>query len=251
MLQDVITKGSGRGAAIGRPAAGKTGTTNDYKDAWFVGYTPDLVAAVWVGNDDSTTTNGIMGGMTPASTWADFMSRALANTPAHDFSEVVVERRPVSRPPQPEAIQQPDPVPEPTPAPRRSYEDDYYQPEPRYRQDYYEEPEPEPEPAYEEPAPAYEEPSYSEPEPSYYDEPAYTEPEPSYNDNYYDEPAYTEPEPSYNDNYYDEPSYTEPSYNDQNYDEPSYTEPSYNDSYDDSYYDDAPTPGDDLAKGAD
>ena len=256
MLQDVITKGSGRGAAIGRPAAGKTGTTNDYKDAWFVGYTPDLVAAVWVGNDDSTTTNGIMGGMTPASTWADFMSRALANTPAHDFSEVVVERRPVSRPPQPEAIQQPDPVPEPTPAPRRSYEDDYYQPEPRYRQDYYEEPEPEPEPAYEEPAPAYEEPSYTEPEPSYYDEPAYTEPEPSYNDNYYDEPAYsepayTEPEPSYNDNYYDEPSYTEPSYNDQNYDEPSYTEPSYNDSYDDSYYDDAPTPGDDLAKGAD
>ena len=256
MLQDVISKGSGRAAAIGRPAAGKTGTTTDYKDAWFVGYTPDLVAAVWVGNDDSTTTNGIMGGMTPATTWGDFMSRALANTPAHDFSEIVVERRPVVRPPQPELIQEPDPVAEPAPPPRRSYEDESYQPEPRYRSDYYEEPEPEPsysEPAYEEPR--YDEPSYSEPT---YDEPRYDEP--SYSDqNYYDEPRYDEPR--YNDqNYYDEPSYIEPryeepSYNDQNYydepryEEPSYDEPSYNDSYDDSYYDDAPSPGDDLAKG--
>ena len=77
MLEDVVKKGTGRGAQIGRPAAGKTGTTSDYKDAWFVGYTPDLVAAVWIGNDDNTTTNGIMGGQTPASTWATFMSRAL------------------------------------------------------------------------------------------------------------------------------------------------------------------------------
>lgn len=239
MLEDVITKGSGRRAAIGRPAAGKTGTTSDYKDAWFVGYTPDLVAAVWVGNDDGTTTNGIMGGQTPAATWSDFMSQALANTPVHDFSELVVERRQVSRPPAPEQIQPPD-EPAPAPAPKQN-NDDYYQPEPRYRS----EPEPEPEP----------EPSYTEPEPSYYDEPApsYDEPsysEPSYNDNYYDEPSYSEPSHSEPEqNYYDEPSYNDSSYSEpeQNY----YDEPSYNDSYDDSYYDDAPTPGDDLAKGAD
>ncbi len=248
MLEDVITKGSGRRAAIGRPAAGKTGTTSDYKDAWFVGYTPDLVAAVWVGNDDGTTTNGIMGGQTPAATWSDFMYQALANTPVHYFSELVVERRQVSRPPAPEQIQPPD-EPAPAPAPSRSYADYSYQPEPRYREDYPPEPEPEPEPSYtepepsyyDEPAPSYEEPSYSEPEQNYYDEPSYNDS--SYSEpeqNYYDEPSYSEPEQ----NYYDEPSYSEP---EQNY----YDEPSYNDSYDDSYYDDAPTPGDDLAKGAD
>ena len=53
ILQDVITKGTGYpNAIIGRPAAGKTGTTSDFRDAWFVGYTPDLVTAVWLGNDD-------------------------------------------------------------------------------------------------------------------------------------------------------------------------------------------------------
>src|SRR5581483_4061936 len=52
MLQDVIAYGTGTNANIGRPAAGKTGTTSDFRDAWFVGYTPDLVTAVWVGNDN-------------------------------------------------------------------------------------------------------------------------------------------------------------------------------------------------------
>ena len=51
MLESVINGGTGGNAAIGRPAAGKTGTTDDSKDAWFVGYTPDLVAAVWIGDD--------------------------------------------------------------------------------------------------------------------------------------------------------------------------------------------------------
>ena len=245
MLEDVISKGSGRRAAIGRPAAGKTGTTTDYKDAWFVGYTPDLVAAVWVGNDDSTTTNGIMGGMTPAATWGDFMSNALANTPVHYFTDVVVERRPVVRPPAPEVIQEPDPVaaPEPPPAPAPSYNDDYYEPEPRYYDEptyeeprYYDEPtysEPQyyDEPTYEEPR--YDEPAYSEPEPQYYDEP-------TYNDNSYDEPSYNDNNDSYNDNSYDNNSgYDEPSYNDNSYDAPSY----------DDYYDDTPSPGDGLEKG--
>ena len=51
MLESVINGGTGGNAAIGRPTAGKTGTTDDSKDAWFVGYTPDLVAAVWIGDD--------------------------------------------------------------------------------------------------------------------------------------------------------------------------------------------------------
>lgn len=86
MLKGVITRGTGGAANIGRPAAGKTGTTSDYKDAWFVGYTPDLVAAVWIGNDDNTVMNGMTGGRTPAVIWRTFMQKALAGIKASDFS---------------------------------------------------------------------------------------------------------------------------------------------------------------------
>ncbi len=85
MLEDVIKKGTGTRANIGRPAAGKTGTTSNYNDAWFVGYTPDLVAGVWVGNDDNTPTKGIMGGYLPAEIWKAFMQKAVAQTPAKNF----------------------------------------------------------------------------------------------------------------------------------------------------------------------
>ena len=91
MLEDVIKRGTGRAAQIGRPAAGKTGTTSDYHDAWFVGYTPDLVAGVWVGNDDNTPLAGIMGGGIPALIWSMFMQNALLNTPAHDFERLTPE----------------------------------------------------------------------------------------------------------------------------------------------------------------
>ncbi|RME66257.1 MAG: penicillin-binding protein, partial [Alphaproteobacteria bacterium] len=57
-----ITRGTGRQAAPGRPAAGKTGTSQDYRDAWFVGFTADMVAGVWVGNDDNRPMNGVTGG---------------------------------------------------------------------------------------------------------------------------------------------------------------------------------------------
>lgn len=93
MLEDVITRGSGKRAAIGRPAAGKTGTTSNYHDAWFVGYTPDLVAGVWIGNDNNTSLDGMMGGQTPAIVWSTFMKKALANTPVHDFDNRVVSQR--------------------------------------------------------------------------------------------------------------------------------------------------------------
>lgn len=78
MLESVMSGGTGGGASIGRPAAGKTGTTDESKDAWFVGYTPDLVAAVWMGDDYGIETlDGITGGTVPAVIWRDFMSQAL------------------------------------------------------------------------------------------------------------------------------------------------------------------------------
>jgi len=82
MLQGVVREGTARGAAIGRPAAGKTGTTSDYRDAWFMGYTPDLVTGVWVGNDDNSPMKKVTGGMLPAQIWKGYMFAALANTPA-------------------------------------------------------------------------------------------------------------------------------------------------------------------------
>lgn len=86
IFEDVIKRGTGYpNAVIGRPAAGKTGTTSDFRDAWFVGYTPDLVTAVWLGNDDYTPMNESYGGNIPARIWARFMKAALAHTPPHDF----------------------------------------------------------------------------------------------------------------------------------------------------------------------
>jgi penicillin-binding protein 1A len=87
MLQSVINEGTGYpNAQIARPAAGKTGTTSDYRDAWFVGFTPDLVTAVWIGNDNYHRMNESYGGNIPARIWAKFMKAALAKTPKHDFA---------------------------------------------------------------------------------------------------------------------------------------------------------------------
>ncbi|MBO6178427.1 MAG: penicillin-binding protein 1A [Selenomonadaceae bacterium] len=93
MLMGVIDRGTGTRAKIGRPAAGKTGTTSDYHDAWFVGYTPDLVAGVWIGQDNNVSLGGMGGGNQPAEIWASFMKKALETTPAHNFHGVTVERR--------------------------------------------------------------------------------------------------------------------------------------------------------------
>lgn len=77
LLRDVVLHGTGRAAAGVPNAAGKTGTTQDDRDAWFVGFTPQLVAAVWAGNDDRSPMGGqIFGGTVPAPIWAQFMRRA-------------------------------------------------------------------------------------------------------------------------------------------------------------------------------
>ena len=85
MLQDVIARGTGTGAKINCPAAGKTGTTDDYQDAWFAGYTPNLVTVVWMGCDDNAQMPGVTGGTIPAKIWQNFMNAALQNVPAENF----------------------------------------------------------------------------------------------------------------------------------------------------------------------
>ena len=76
MLGAVIAMGTGKAAQIGRPAAGKTGTSQDFRDAWFIGYSAELVTGVWFGNDDNTPMAKVTGGGLPARLWRDFMLAA-------------------------------------------------------------------------------------------------------------------------------------------------------------------------------
>ncbi len=92
VLEQVVTRGTGVNARIGRPVAGKTGTGQEWRDAWFVGSTPELTAAVWVGFPDAerpmvppATRALVTGGLWPAQIWALFASGALAETPAGEF----------------------------------------------------------------------------------------------------------------------------------------------------------------------
>lgn len=85
MLKMVIKHGTGMAANIGKPCAGKTGTTDDYKDAWFVGYTPSVVTGVWVGNDDNSRMGGLTGGTVPAIIWRDVMKKATEPYGNEDF----------------------------------------------------------------------------------------------------------------------------------------------------------------------
>lgn len=83
MMQDVVLNGTGANARLpDRPAAGKTGTSQSFRDAWFIGFTADYVAGVWVGNDDDTPTNDVTGGGLPARLWRDFMMAAHEDLPA-------------------------------------------------------------------------------------------------------------------------------------------------------------------------
>ncbi|MDZ4318894.1 MAG: PBP1A family penicillin-binding protein [Phenylobacterium sp.] len=102
MLRGVMTSGTGRSAAIaGRDLAGKSGTTSDYKDAWFVGYTGGFVTAVWVGKDDNTAMRGVTGGSSPAAIWKGFMEAALPRLNVQPIP---------NGPPMPDGWVAPDPV---------------------------------------------------------------------------------------------------------------------------------------------
>ena len=229
MLEDVILRGTGKRASIGRPAAGKTGTTSNYHDAWFVGYTPDLVAGVWIGNDNNTSLDGIMGGQTPAAIWSDFMQNALSDVPVHDFDNLVVRRR------NSKTINElrdnngggnnggggrrlrdyAEPAPEPAPQPKRSSSNNESTQSQQQQQS-----------------------TYEETTPSARSQSTYNEPEPSYNNN---ESTYSEPETRQSAPE-PEPVYTrEP--------EPSYTEREPEPVSNSSDYSDVPTPGSGVSKG--
>ena len=82
MLSEVLRSGTGKSARLGdRPAAGKTGTTQSYRDGWFVGYTADLVTGVWLGNDDNSPMKRVSGGQMPAQIWRQYMVKASRHKP--------------------------------------------------------------------------------------------------------------------------------------------------------------------------
>ncbi|MFN2555672.1 MAG: transglycosylase domain-containing protein [Nitriliruptorales bacterium] len=85
LLEDNVRQGTGRAARIGRPAAGKTGTTDDSRDAWFVGYVPQLSTSVWLGTLDNTPMSGVTGAGIPAETWGEYMAEAVEGLPEEDF----------------------------------------------------------------------------------------------------------------------------------------------------------------------
>jgi penicillin-binding protein 1A len=92
MLADVVNFGTAVGAkALGRPSAGKTGTTNDFTDAWYMGFTPQLTTGVWVGFDDKQKSLGRSetGARAALPIWLEFMQGALAGVPAENFPNVV------------------------------------------------------------------------------------------------------------------------------------------------------------------
>lgn len=95
MMHETIERGTGKAARItGRELAGKTGTTNDYRDAWFVGYAPDYVTGVWVGADDNSAMNRVTGGSIPARIWHDYMEQALDGVPVTRLPKSAVPIRP-------------------------------------------------------------------------------------------------------------------------------------------------------------
>ncbi len=96
ILQNVVREGTAKNVRLGRPVAGKTGTTNNYIDAWFIGFTPDIACAVWVGRDNNKSMgNKETGSRAAVPIWSEFMKKAVEDIPIHDFdlpAEIVFER---------------------------------------------------------------------------------------------------------------------------------------------------------------
>ena len=94
VMHAVIGWGTGKKAAIDRPVYGKTGTSQNFRDAWFVGFSADLVTGVWVGNDDNSAMDQVTGGSIPVAIWHDFMKDALIDVPPRDVPRPGVEALP-------------------------------------------------------------------------------------------------------------------------------------------------------------
>jgi penicillin-binding protein 1A len=89
LLQTAVSTGTGRAAQIGRPVAGKTGTTSSNKDGWFLGFSSGITTGVWMGRDDARPVPGLQGGTAPARAFADFMRVAVRNRPVEQFDTAV------------------------------------------------------------------------------------------------------------------------------------------------------------------
>jgi penicillin-binding protein 1A len=89
LLQSAVLTGTGRAAQIGRPVAGKTGTTTSNKDGWFIGFSSGITAGVWMGRDDAKPIAGLQGGTAPARAFHDFMVAAVARRPVEQFETEV------------------------------------------------------------------------------------------------------------------------------------------------------------------
>jgi penicillin-binding protein 1A len=89
LMQSAVAAGTGRAAQIGRPVAGKTGTTSSNKDGWFLGFSSGLTTGVWMGRDDARTVPGLQGGTAPARAFAAFMRVAVAKRPVEPFETQV------------------------------------------------------------------------------------------------------------------------------------------------------------------
>lgn len=215
MLRSVVTNGTGRAAQLGRPVAGKTGTSDEARDLWFVGYIPQMVAGVWLGNDNNKPTSGASG--TAADTWRQFMVDVVKDLKVEKFPEIPtdLENRKGSIKPKPikpkKILDKAPPRQESSSRSSDSEEKAYerpreernYNPEPApaeqeytdrsYRRRRSEESyvAPEPERSYRRREPVEEAPRYSEPRRSErrYSEPSYSEPQRS-------EPSYSEPQRS-------------------------------------------------------
>jgi len=91
MMQAAVEEGTARAAQIGRPLAGKTGTTSSNKDGWFIGFSSGITTGVWMGRDDNAAVRGLAGGRAPARAFAQFMARAVGGTPPEPLVTDVVE----------------------------------------------------------------------------------------------------------------------------------------------------------------
>lgn len=131
MLEQTVQNGTARRAAIDRPAAGKTGTSQDFRDAWFIGYTTDYVTGIWFGNDDGHPMKTISGGSLPVTAWKSYMTVAEKSLPVTPLpgNYSLENAVPGGNDILPES-EQPSTTPYPAPPPEPGSNDDYWTPRP-------------------------------------------------------------------------------------------------------------------------
>ena len=96
LMLGTVSFGTGQAADIGRPTAGKTGTTTSNKDGWFIGFSSGLVTGVWMGKDNAKPVPGLQGGRAPARAFHDYMIKAVKERPIAEFTQSVLPKNPVS-----------------------------------------------------------------------------------------------------------------------------------------------------------